>query len=217
MVLGQDEGGANERIDRIVDHPATAALVAAFFDPAGPFAGDSFDLVGLELSDPGVFGVADLLAVTFMDVVVKPLAARRILGSDSGKLSNLLAAVPADVDLWDAADAELDRAESLWEALRCYDGIDEVTAGKLLARKRPRLIPVVDSVVMNAVRAPDGSYWRAFRSTLQDSGRRGQVERLRPPGLDERVATLRVLDAAVWMTASNGENARHARTAAGMR
>lgn len=75
-------------------------------------------------------------------------------------------------------------------------------AGKLLARKRPHLIPIVDRVVKRTLRAGSDDYWLSIRSALSDESRRNEIEGLRPPGLTPKVTTLRLLDAAIWMTGS---------------
>ena len=212
IMLEQDQNEINGRIDRIVGDPDAPTLTARFFEPEGPFAGETFDLLDLETSDANVFNVADLLAVTFLDVTVRPPAVRRTLGTDQSRLSLLLSAVRDDVDLWNATDDDLARAEMVWRTLRGYDGIGQTTAGKLLARKRPRLIPVVDSVVKDALAAPPGTYWVSLRAALSDPDRRTRIEELRPEGLDRRISTLRLLDAAIWMTESRGRNARAVRS-----
>lgn len=42
------------------------------------------------------------------------------------------------------------------------------TANKLLARKRPRLIPVHDSVLAMALQPDEGEYWETLRAALRD-------------------------------------------------
>jgi hypothetical protein len=48
-----------------------------------------------------------------------------------------------------------------------------VTAGKLMARKRPRLIPIVDSVVKKLIQAPGSTGTGPFRSSASFSGSSG--------------------------------------------
>jgi len=42
--------------------------------------------------------------------------------------------------------------------LRTLPGVDWVTAGKLMAAKRPRLIPILDNKVKNFLQPPDGFF-----------------------------------------------------------
>ena len=143
-----------------------------------------------------------------LDVRVQPLAVRNLLGAEAQRVTDLLHAVPADVPLWDATDAHLSAAEAVWNVLRGQPGIDWVTAGKLLARKRPLLVPVYDSVIRDALRPPSDQVWVTLGGALGDERRRVAIEALRPPGLTPKVTTLRLLDVAVWMRHSDGTNAR---------
>ena len=83
-----------------------------------------------------------------------------------------------------------------------------MTASKLLSRKRPRLVPIIDSVVHKQIDAPEGTYWQLFREYLAYDSRRSTVEELRPPGLSDLVSTLRLLDVGLWITGSQGRIAQ---------
>ena len=193
-----------QQIDRYLDPPA-AAWVAEYFKLEGPFAADTFDTIGT--NDPYRITTDDLLAVTFLDVAVSPPAARALLGPNAQHITDLLWAVPSEVDLWTASKEDLDRAERVWDFLDSLPGVGPVTAGKLLARKRPRLIPIVDSVVETLLEWPPDRYWMTLCEVLADQDVQAKVEALRPPGLDQRVSTLRLLDVALWMRGSGGRNA----------
>jgi hypothetical protein len=203
----------NARLDADIDHPCTPTLIGQYFDHQRSFAGETFDCLGD--NPPNKLVIDDLFAVSMLDVTLKQLAVRQILGRDSTRLSGLLASLPADRDLWEADDENLIRAEELWDVLRENKYIDWVIAGKLLARKRPWMIPIVDSVVVDAIGAPPGEYWHTYRVALRDEDRRRRLAALRPEGLDERVSVLRLLDVAVWMRHSRSGSARQAREAAG--
>ncbi|MFE4542363.1 DUF6308 family protein [Arthrobacter sp. NPDC056727] len=201
-----------QRIDEVITSPAHH-LLADFFDPEGPFAGSTFDELGE--NPPQNIGPADLVAVSLLDVRFEPRAVRAILQTDSSYLSKLLIAIPADVDIWDAEDRHLDAAAELFSALDAYAGVGETKASKLLARKRPRLLPVIDSVVRKGL--PLGSEpARELRDALSDPSRRTALEALRPRGVSPRISTIRLLDAAVWMRYSQSRNAKRARRRAGV-
>lgn len=91
-------------------------------------------------------------------------------------------------------------------------GVGEVTARKLLARKRPLLIPVVDSVIVEALGCEKNRAWETLREAISDDIQT-EAETLRPPGC--RVSTLRLIDTAVWMRCSGGVKARSAQRTAG--
>jgi hypothetical protein len=195
-----------------VSHRHAACLVAAYYDPTGPFAGSTFD--DFATGPANEITAGDLLAVSFLDVQYPVLAVRRITSAHD-ELEALLRAIDANVDLWDADDASLDAAEALWTWLRTnLHGVDSVLAGKLLARKRPRMIPIVDRWTIHAVPSvPDGEIWSTFRAAL-DPNLIARIETLRGPNSAD-TSTLRLLDAAIWMQHSNSTNAGNARKACG--
>jgi len=81
------------------------------------------------------------------------------------------------------------------------DGAGWVTAGKLLARKRPALIPVYDNVVRCAFGWPQNA-WTALRNALRhdDGSFRAMLDSVRQgAGVPCHVTSLRVLDVAIWM------------------
>ena len=210
------QAAINGRIDEIINNDSAPDLVREFYRPENAFAGESFELLGRADDDVHKFVPADFLAITLMGVSVPPDSLRRILGADSGRLNGMLEKVGDDVDLWKADDAKLDAAESLFhELVEQYAGIKEVVAGKLLARKRPKLIAIVDEVVVKAIAAPPKKYWVSYKSALQDGCRLQRIRDLRPHDLNPRIADLRILDTAIWMSHSEGKAARRARERTG--
>lgn len=92
-------------------------------------------------------------------------------------------------------------ADSLWRLLEKQDGAGWVTAGKLLARKRPSLIPVYDNVVRCAFGWPQ-NVWIALREALRQDGGRFRAtlnDLIERAGIPDQVTPLRALDVAVWM------------------
>jgi hypothetical protein len=126
----------------------------------------------------------------------------------------MLRAIPSDLDLWDADDEVSKRIDVLWDALIDIDGIGTASATKLLARKRPRLCPISDSVVIKAVAVPHRT-WVVLRCLLQDPAARGQVEALRPAAAEE-ASLLRILDVILWISHSESAAAHWVREQAGM-
>jgi hypothetical protein len=198
------------RIEALIAPPAQQ-LVSRFFDPAGPFAGTTFDDLPDNRRD--CFTVSDLFAATLLDMRFRPRAVRAVLGARADQLGQLLAAVPDDVDLWEATDEQLAPAYELYRALRsgsALAGVGPTTASKLMARKRPRLIPIVDSVIRSALEIK-GDSWIDLRAALRAAGVVERIEAMRPSRLSFPVSTLRLLDAALWMRHSRGRAARKAR------
>lgn len=199
-----------DRIQRVLDAPGLAQLAAAYFDPTGPFAGRCLDQLGD--NPPNRITRDDLLAVSLLGITWRPPAVRNILDRDANVLAGLLEPI-TDTDLWLADDALLDAASTAWQRLRDA-GAGPVGAGKLLARKRPRLVPIVDQVIKRALQPPRRRVWVTLRGCLRDEALRERIERLRPAGAED-TSTLRLLDVAVWMRHSRSRNARAARTRAG--
>lgn len=203
------------RIEAVIEPPADE-LVVRFFEPTRGFAASTFDDLGD--NRPDRLTADDLLATTLLDMRFPPRAVRAILGHEADHLAAMLQAIPTDVDLWEATDEDLAPAYALWTALRARGkgwGIGPTTTSKLMARKRPRLVPIVDSVVRDALGFEKDS-WAELRAALQGSDLPVRIEGLRRPGVGDKAATLRLLDVAVWMRCSQGKAARAARTEVGL-
>ncbi|GIE85303.1 DUF6308 family protein [Actinoplanes regularis] len=153
-----------------------------------------------------VITAVDLLAVQTLSVVVPAETAFALLDGDLGRqVTALLARVPADLELGtrDAREAVGARSAVLeaWQLLRDREDIGFVTAGKLIARKRPHLIPVYDRVIRCLYGRPQQVWVRLHdRLALEGGELRGELAALRaraeaPP----RVSLLRVLDVVLWM------------------
>ncbi len=199
------------RIRDIVAPPADK-LLEAFFDPTKTFDAGTFATLPDNPRDR--FSASDLLALAMLDVAPKPLAVRALLKPD---FSRHLADLRDDLDLWDATDEDLAPALLLWEELHGLPQIGPTRASKLLARKRPRLIPIIDSVVKKSygLTKHDNS-WVALREALKDRQLRDQIDAIRPAGLTSSITTLRLLDVAAWMRGSLSEAADRERKALGL-
>jgi hypothetical protein len=101
--------------------------------------------------------------------------------------------------------------DPLWDALLEMPGVGTATASKLLARKRPRLCPATDKVVIRAAGLP-GQTWEVLRFLLRDPEARDGLEALRPPDA-AGASLLRLLDVAIWITQSPAREAQRARLA----
>jgi len=197
------------RIDRLLDMDDLATRVQRYFNPNRNFAGATFTTLGENTSNE--ITVDDLLAVALLDTPFGPRATRQLL-EQGGEFNALLSKV-ADVPIWMADDSVIgdgSPADQLYRRLDDLKKVGPTRASKLMARKRPQLIPIVDKVVASFLRAPKGQYWLAFREALSDEERRRRIDRLRPGGA-EMISTLRVLDAAIWMGALATRNRRRRR------
>lgn len=161
----------------------------------------------------------DLLAVSMLSVPVVRYYALHVLAYRGREVSGLLAQIPPDVTL---ADAEADHliaeggpAWTLWQLL--YDikprpqdrnRLGPVAAGKLLARKRPHLIPVYDSHVKKVLRRPsnDRWWWRDLHCLLlTDEDLVGELEAVRARAVAGHLSLLRTFDIMCWMFGGSPE------------
>jgi hypothetical protein len=147
----------------------------------------------------------DILAVSLLSVHVPGDAVLKLLGSEAEQLSSHLSVISVDLDLRDAVVGDIETgspADNLWTAVRGA-GVGPVTTSKLLARKRPRLLPVRDSVVVEVLRHPrSASFWFTLRECLNADGGRLHEHLLSvrdAAGIGDRVSVIRCFDVVVWM------------------
>lgn len=182
----------------------------SYFAPLGPkrgYTGSQFDIwdpSGTTAASANTFTAEDLVAVTFLSVEVPARAAIEILGGRRGDFTQLLQAIGEDRDLVDEAEP-LGRDSAAWQlnsALREFDNVGPTVASKLMARKRPRLIPIYDTVIDSHVLGRSGVQWEPMRQALRAEGGalHERLLKLRAAaGLDERISVLRVFDVLAWM------------------
>lgn len=147
----------------------------------------------------------DALAVAALSVDIPAKAAFALLGDRSEEVTRLLTDIPVGVDLVEEdADVSAESpASRLWYLLRKGVGIGPTTTSKLMARKRPQLIPIYDSVVRDALGLKDSrGHWEGMQRALRgnDKELHHRSVRLRADaGLDSDVSALRVIDVVLWM------------------
>jgi hypothetical protein len=165
---------------------------------------DTFDPSGTRSSSSDRFTADDLVSVSLLSVTVPGRAAIEILERQAERFEDLLTSVGEDRDLADvdSVDATSFPAWKLWEALRELPGLGPTTVSKLMARKRPRLIPVVDSVIREHLLDGSYVYWQPLHAALRANEKRLQRRLLQlrtDAGLSSGIPALRILDVLVWM------------------
>lgn len=173
------------------------------------YAGRRFEFLGAsspQHDDENRFTFADLLAVQCLSVTVPIEVALDLLEGDLGRQACiLLSKIPADVKLGTANASSLvedgREADQAWHLLEAQRDVGWVTAGKLLARKRPHLIPVWDRVVRCALGRPDQAWtWLDTLLRAEEAVIPRRLEDLRRQAeLPAGVSLLRVLDVVIWM------------------
>ena len=170
----------------------------------GPFAGAHYDTaIGREPFKANVFTAEDLCAVSFLSVNIPGRAAIEILDSKSHELSSLLTDLGPDRDLVEELEPFDDGwvGWSLWGALTSIHDIGPTSASKLIARKRPRLRPIYDTVIAATLKSEN--LWEPLRARLQEDDLHDRLIRVRdaalPPLLAAQVSAIRTFDVIVWM------------------
>ncbi|GAA3632886.1 DUF6308 family protein [Microlunatus ginsengisoli] len=201
------------------ENRAIAALNAYFAPLSGVNSGytggrfDDFDPSGTRDASVNVFTADDVVSVSLLSVDVDGRSAIELLDRQRPRFSALLAEVGPDLDLVEVESTEPDRfpARALYRALRDLPNVGPTTASKLLARKRPRLIPIYDSVINEHVLGGRRTLWEPLRRALRADHRwlqRHLLELRAAAGLGEHISPLRVFDVLAWMDGSgNAERA----------
>jgi hypothetical protein len=178
------------------------------------YTGAHFEKIAALNEDPNTLNPADFVAVSLLSVNVPKEAVIRLLANEvAAEITRQLHAIPADVAIVDADSGALtggSPAGQLWEQLRFgRDGVGPTTTSKLLAAKRPQLLPIWDSFVEQATGLDTKDYWRKFQLVLTADDRRiwNWLIKLKAevPAIPDAVSPLRVLDVVLWMLVDAGE------------
>lgn len=193
-----------QRIDELLADPELGRRVSGYLDPESQFAAYSFDLDGS--NPPFKLVNDDLFALNFLDVPIGVHTYREVLNR-SQQISDLLNRIDPSVPLWEAkpGDASFDSANELWETFMQIDGFGTVTTHKLMSRKRPHLVPILDRWVTGFYQNTT-EYWVPLGQALRDDGRRAAILRLAPDTPEaRRLSVLRILDIAIWSSRNSGD------------
>ena len=185
----------------------------ARYPGVGRYTGAHFEALGEDQNRPNQITASDLLAVGTLSVNVPARAAIGILGDLAEAVSALLAQIPADARLGnlkgkDAFDSLLGPASpslALWDLLRRnaknehrWD-VGPTIASKILARKRPHLIPIEDSVVDRVIKRGRQNSWRLWWEALAaDDALEKRASEVREHIGRPQLSTLRTLDIVLW-------------------
>lgn len=172
---------------------------------AGCYTGAFFDSWAPQnrVADSNRFTADDLVAITFLSVAVKAGAARELLVTRAARFAELLDAVGPDRDLVDETDGLTPAAPILLleNELRVVTDVGRTIATKLMARKRPRLVPIYD-VVVGRVLNTEKVHRDPIREALRADGGALHARLLRiraAAALPDEISALRVLDVISWM------------------
>jgi len=176
------------------------------------------DLLSLSLLDVAVPGlqVAQLLEpqeragnIDLKEVVTREFTASE-LPYDLKQIQEILESIPTDVGLSSKKAAEhLEAGNLLWTALR-RKGFGPTRVSKLIARKRPKLFPIIDSVIERELNTDSVGFYENLHTVLraEDKALSRHLKSIRAEAADQpgncalaALSTIRVLDVVVWMAA----------------
>ncbi|AIY03009.1 hypothetical protein ART_3410 [Arthrobacter sp. PAMC 25486] len=211
-------------LEQIGENPAVEYVRRYFAVQANGrpvFTGSKFETFagGGDVVDPHRITSNDLVAVSMLSVDVPGQAAYGIVEVLVDEITGLLEQLPVGVQLSDLSEHGFERlldagspADQLWKVLRQHEDkwkVGQTTASKILARKRPHLIPVYDTVVAaQAGLADSGGQWRRWWEAFQGSDGQELTHRLvviRAASGQQHLSLLRVLDVVLWMNGARGQ------------
>ena len=146
--------GILDAAHRVSDSEAAAFLTEYYV--TRDYTGSHFESIGSKAGTENVFTAADLYSVSTLSVQVPPRAGIGILGEEAPDFSQLLKQIP-NVAIGSLSESEFEaylglesKAMELWDLLRRNRpgdsrwGLGPTTTSKIMARKRPHLIPIED-------------------------------------------------------------------------
>lgn len=165
----------------------------------GPFAGRHFETFSA-MGRPDRFEATDLLAVQALSVTVPSGSALSLLRDEAEEFNSELKNLPTG-EFWDEDRSLFEPDGAAIKLFRLLDGLPEVgttKATKLMAAKRPKLIPVQDSFIEEELMLPQGRFWLPMYDQLADGSLRNFIGELTADA-PENVSLLRRIDVSVWM------------------
>ena len=201
--------------DRLVAHLSRGSFCFARRDidrylRTESFTGRFFEEF-IDVDHPNEVTARDLIAVEMLSVQVPANVTIWLLDEGRRPITRLLEQVPADIDIWEATDEQFDALERLWTLLdtafwptqRRGNGMGATKKSKLIAAKRPRMAPVIDSVVTAALGSPP-NMWDAYRYAFDQP----EFRELSTSAVGDRgkLSLLRSVDVAVWMANTHPES-----------
>ena len=179
------------------------------------FSGSRFNTLGHSAAGdakPDEFCPADIAAVLCLGVRLKGDAVVDLLECRKDAVRKHLGELRQDADLWDPDQVDIEQkgghASELWRLLREVVDIGPVKTSKLMARKRPRLIPIYDKWVGSVLRLESSEgYWTKYRDLMltEEDGVPLHVrlqDLIVEAGLSEAVTPLRACDVILWYWAN---------------
>ena len=193
--------------------PDVESALQKYFSTNGDgYTGSQFENLIVD-SDPFAVTARDLIAITTLSVDVPARAALWILSVQGQReLSEILREIPVDTDIWDSKAknvfSDSGHVMDLWRKLgnanwpipKSGGGLGgDTKRSKILAAKRPRLIPVLDRVVKGTLPASENR-WISIQDVLMNEEYRTKLQKaLDHEEIPKSVSLLRRIDVVIWM------------------
>lgn len=181
------------------------------------YTGGRFEILA-DTGHPNELTANDLAAVSMLSVNVPPRVAAWLLDPTGAAQVTALLGQIAPAPIWEQSadvltdpDGALVRLDALLRAQttqlparEAKNEVGAVIASKLLAAKRPHLVPIYDVVVSGALGAPAGGWWLSWRNAMANPELRKRVKDVRDQVAESQptaaaLSDLRVCDAVIWM------------------
>lgn len=183
-----------------------------YFEPLsgknGGFTGGRWDTFERPDRSPNRFTAEDVVACALLATPIRGRAAHDLLQDRAGRFSGLLEKIDPDQDFVDIevdSDPIYTAMNELYDELKKLPDVGRTRTTKLMARKRPRLVPILDNVVVaHAFPTGCGDRWAALHAALRANDRRlwNWLKELTATLELGSVSVLRVFDVLTWMDGS---------------
>lgn len=206
-----------------------ADILRRYLD-SGDFSGGGFDSYASDRAIADVITGDDILATTLLAIEVRMTshsgitpAAAIAMETRRDEVTTLLKQVPDDVQLHDLSKRDFQRllgdrsspGSELFRLLRNEFRLPRIATYKLLARKRPHLLPIRDTVVEQALHQAD-PWWQPWWEQLTTSPDLvTTLSQIRREAEVEQLSILRVADILVWMRQRGADQVEGLRAAVG--
>lgn len=209
----ESDMGVLDAIHRVSNDEGVGYLKRYYFAEVESYTGSEFERIGAEPDVENTFTAADLYSVETLAVRVPARAGIAILGEESSAFNGLLEQIPNEA-IGSLSESEFEehlglesKAMRLWDILRRNRpgdsrwGLGPTTTSKIMARKRPHLIPIEDSVVNRVIGLGCGDSWRLWWEAFHAEGDylEKRATKLRAEIGRPELSSLRVFDVMLWM------------------
>jgi len=159
-------------------HDRAVVLLRAYYAPlsmrktgytGGQF--DAFDPSGTRSTSANTFTSDDLVSLSLLSAPMPGRAAYELLVRQRRRFEVLLEDLGPDRDFVDEKSVARDDyapAWNLWQALHALPDLGPTRVSKLMARKRPRLIPIFDDVLSATVFTGTTNHWNDLWNYLRN-------------------------------------------------